>query len=252
MMVVFCAFGAELGPLRARLRRPERLGRPGLRGYRGRLGEQEVALVVSGIGIRRAQATAGLALDNLEDVSGVMIAGVAGALHEELGIGDVVVGDRLMLRREDSFTTEHQLEVSPVHLTAALSGLQSQRIKHTRGAIITSRRVVATAAEKRRIRATLGAIAVDMESAVIAQQAASRALPFTVVRAIMDTAAQDLEGALLTDADGRIRLAAAVRLIVRKPRLVAASLRLLRDLRIAAENAAIAIEAILTNGPVGA
>lgn len=247
MIVVFCAFGAELAPLRTRLDDQTRLALGSLRGYQGRMAQCEVSLVVSGVGIRRARAAAAFALDNLSKVEKVFLTGVAGALRDDLKIGDVVVGDRLMLRREQTFAIEHQLDVPGEHLDATTAGLHANKIKYIRGPMLTSRRVIATAAEKRRAHSALGAITVDMESAVMAHEAALRRVPFVAIRTIMDTAAQDLEGALLTDEEGRIRVTHAAKALIRNPRMIVASIHLLRNLRIAAHKMATTLEAVLTS-----
>ena len=246
MILVFCAFGAEYAPLRARLKNPIALDHATLRGASGTLGKTKTALVVSGVGIRRARQTAVLALDYLRDVDGVIITGVAGGLHGDLKIGDLVIGDRLLLRREDEFAASHTVEIGSSRVDALVATLTGARIAHTRGAMLTSRRAIVSAADKLRAHTALGAIAVDMESAVIAQEAASREIPFVCLRTIMDTAAQNLDGAMLADEDGRVRIGAAARALLRNPRMIGASLRLMRNLRAATTSMAIAIEAALS------
>ena len=62
----------------------------------------------------------------------------------------------------------------------------------------------------------------------------------------MDTAAQNLEGAMLADEDGRVRIGAAARALIRDPRMIGASIRLMRNLHVATTSMAIAIEAALS------
>lgn len=245
MIVVFCAFGAEYGPLRARVKNPSALENATIRGVRGKLGGTAASVVVSGVGIRRARQNAAIALDNLCEVDGVVITGVAGGLHGDLKIGDVVIAERLLLRREEEFAASHTVEIGSARVDALAATLDAARIAHRRGAMLTSRRAIVTASDKSRAHTALGAIAVDMESAVIAQEAAARDIPFVCLRTITDTAAQNLEGAMLADEDGRVRIVAAARALIRDPRMIAASLRLMRNLRIATASMAIAIEAAL-------
>jgi len=246
VILVFCAFGAEYGPLRARLKQPRALDSATIRGSRGELGRSAVSVVVSGVGIRRARQNAAIALDNLRGVDGVIITGVAGGLHGDLKIGDVVIGERLMLRREEEFAASHTVEIGGARVDGLAATLEAARIPHMRGAMLTSRRAIATPADKSRAHAALGAIAVDMESAVIAQEAVAREIPFVCMRTIMDTAAQNLEGAMLADEDGRVRIGAAARALIRDPRMIGASIRLMRNLRAATASMAIAVEAALS------
>ena len=246
MILVFCAFGAEYAPLRAKLRKPSPLGHATIRGTRGEVGRTAVTIAVSGVGIRRARQTAAIALDEFRDVDGVIITGVAGGLHSDLKIGDLVIGERLLLRREEEFTASHTVAIARTRVDELAKTLAGKGIAHQRGAMLTSRRAIATAADKRRAYAELGAIAVDMESAVIAQEAAARDIPFVCLRTIMDTAEQNLEGAMLADEDGRVRVGAAARALIRNPGMIRASIRLMRNLRIATGSMAIAIEAALS------
>jgi adenosylhomocysteine nucleosidase len=246
VILVFCAFGAEYAPLRARLKKPRALESATIRGTRGELGRRVVSVVVSGVGIRRARQNAAIALDTLPGIDGVIITGVAGGLHGDLKIGDVVIGERLLLRREEEFAASHTVEIGSARVDGLAATLEAARIAHRRGALLTSRRAIATPADKSRAHAALGAIAVDMESAVIAQEAAAREIPFVCIRTIMDTAAQNLEGAMLADEDGRVRIGAAARALIRDPRMIGASIRLMRNLRVATTSMAIAIEAALS------
>ena len=93
MILIFCAFGAETQPLRARLKNESGLGRVDLHGYYGRIGNTQVALVETGIGVRRSRAAAAHALDTLGNIDLVITTGVAGALHEDLALNAVVVID---------------------------------------------------------------------------------------------------------------------------------------------------------------
>jgi len=245
MILVFCAFGAEYGPLRARLQNPRALEHKSIRGSHGKLGKSPASVVVSGVGIRRARQTAATALDELPSVQGVIITGVAGGLHGDLRIGDLVIAERLMMRREDDFVAAHTIEIAEPRINQLAKALSGKGIKHQRGTMLTSRRAIASAADKRKAHAELGAISVDMESAVIAQEASLRDIPFVCLRTIMDTADQSLEGAMLADENGKVRIGAAARALITNPRLVPASIRLMRNLRAATASMAAAVEAVL-------
>jgi hypothetical protein len=63
----------------------------------------------------------------------------------------------------------------------------------------------------------------------------------------MDTAAQELEGAMLADDDGRVRVLQAARLLLGNPRMIGASIRLMRNLRVAAAAMTDAVEAVVAH-----
>jgi adenosylhomocysteine nucleosidase len=242
MVLIFCAFGAEFAPIRMRLRNAVNLD-GGLRGARGELAGTPATIVVSGVGLRRARESAARAFDTIGGVDRAILTGVAGALHGDLRIGDVVLGDRLILRRELEFAGAQILEIAAERVETLAMALHAAGIAHMRGAMLTSRRAIATALDKQRAYTALGAIAVDMESAVIADEAAARGVPFVALRTILDTAAQNLEGAMLADEHGRVRALHAARALLGNPRLIGASFRLMRNLRLASASMAVAVEA---------
>lgn len=100
-------------------------------------------------------------------------------------------------------------------------------------------RVAVTAAEKRELRASTGARAVDMESAALARVARSWNVPFHVIRAVSDTAQEDmpLDFNLYRDSAGRFsRSRIALAALAHPFRRVPALLRLDRNCRQAAES----------------
>ena len=244
MILIFCAFGAEMQPLRARIADESLLREDALSGYYGRIGNTNVALVETGIGMRRSRAAAAHALDRLGDIDLVVTTGVAGALREDLALGAVVLADRVMTRRPDSFAAERTLEVPRKWLAAVSGALEAAGIEYAQGATLTSRRAIVTAADKRQAHAESGAIAVDMESAVIAIEADNHGLPFVHLRTIMDTAAQEVIGADLADENGKVRVMAAAKTLLKNPGKIVGVARLVRNLRLASTSMAVAIDAV--------
>ena len=101
-----------------------------------------------------------------------------------------------------------------------------------------------TESEKRLAGASSGALAVDMETAVIAREAAARGIPFVAMRTIMDTVEHDLAGAGLADENGKVRPLKAAATLARNPAMVAGVVRLLRNLRRASDAMAVAVDAV--------
>lgn len=245
MILIFCAFGAELGRLRTLLADAKPLTGGNLRGFQGRTGRSEVALIATGIGVRRAQQTVKLALDRFDRVQGIIITGVAGALDAALPIGRVVLANKLMLRRADEFATDMEIEAPHAHREPFAVALDGARITFAVGPLLTTRRVIATVADKRRAYEALGAIAVDMESAVVALEAAKRDIAFVCLRTIMDTAVDEVEGAYLADENGRVKHLAVAAALMRRPHILIASMKLMRNLRAATRSMTEAIAAVL-------
>jgi adenosylhomocysteine nucleosidase len=115
------------------------------------------------------------------EVSGIINTGFCGALDPSLRIGDIVVWG-------DAPAVSH--------------------LPFTKGEISSSDRVVATAQEKRRLREKTGAIAAEMEAVAVKKIAREWRVPFYCVRAVSDTATEDmpLDFNLYRDSAGRFSL----------------------------------------------
>jgi nucleoside phosphorylase len=102
------------------------------------------------------------------------------------------------------------------------------------GRLLTSGRPIARPDAKAAAWRQTGAVAVDMESAAIAQVAAQAGLPFIALRVIVDTAADELPGAVIAaSAGGRLRVGQLISSLLRAPKDVGALIRLAARYRIA-------------------
>ena len=217
MILVFYAFAREIAPFKRRLRNRAPLALDGLHGFRAEIGGKEFAVIGHGIGHRRATEAARRAFDLMPGAELVIGTGVVGALSSGLKPGDLVLSDRVLTIHTDSTLAEEGTAVSDAHLRAVGRSLTSARIAYSTGAILTSHRVLATGAEKRRAKESTGAIAVDMETAAMAAEAAARGLPFVAIRAVLDEVDDEVVGAAMADEDGNVRPLAATSYLIRNP-----------------------------------
>lgn len=151
----------------------------------------------------------------------VISAGVCGALSPDLGPGDLVVPDSVI------GPSGERLAVTPSqHARAAAAASGPAR----GGALVTSREVVATPETKSALFARTGAVAVDMESAVILAWAAAAGCPTLVVRAVSDAASECLPPELssLVSPTGRLRAVRALALALTRPAAVPRALAVRR------------------------
>ena len=182
-----------------------------------------VNILLTGMGQRNAERTAGAALDSVRPLT-VITAGFAGALVPGLRVGDVV------------------FETSEANLALRLvqAGARPARF-------CCATRIAVTRADKAALREQHRADAVEMESAVIQQLCEKRGVSCATVRAISDTADEDLPldfNALLTvrhDPDF-VRIAIA---LLRAPHKLPALLRLGRDSAFAARQLAGVLSAVI-------
>jgi nucleoside phosphorylase len=198
--VVLAALHDEMRPLRAMLADVRPLaGESAV--WRGRWRGREIALAVTGDGDRNARAGAAAALRRVR-ARAVIAIGVAGALSPELATGELLVAHRVMREHGDAW------QAPPPWLAGAarLAGARP-------AALISVPRLAATVADKQRLLALTVArepgllAAVDLESAAFAAAATARSLPWLILRAISDGAAEALPPLLNSclDEGGAIR-----------------------------------------------
>jgi hopanoid-associated phosphorylase len=147
----------------------------------------------------------------LQGVAGLISFGFAGGLDPALRAGDLVIPATVRSNGRDYPTT-------PTRWGAP------------HGTLLAGEDPAATIAEKRRLFATTGAIAIDLESGAVARVATEYGLPFAVLRAISDPATCPIPPAALTalNPDGTIALLAVLASLARHPGQLPALLTLAR------------------------
>ena len=147
----------------------------------------------------------------------VVSAGVCGGLDPALRAGDLVLPDGAL----NEVGLRLPITGSVVQRAAAAGNAPART-----GWLVTSSRLVGTPEAKAVLRAATGAVAVDMESAVILEAAAARGCSSLVVRAVSDDARETLPVELvrLMGDDGRLRPSRALALA--RPRVLARALQI--------------------------
>lgn len=166
----------------------------------------------------------------LPGAGAVMLAGLAGALEPTLRVGDVVVdaGSRPMPQVMGNWRV---------------------------GAIHTASKLISTPEEKAELLGATGALAVDMENAIlrgqIEESAEHRGLPFLHVRAVSDSAGDGLDPVLmrLVDTYGRPTAMAVTGALLRRPGLIPHLRRVGRDSAVACRALGEAVETLVRNWP---
>ncbi len=168
--------------------------------HSGLLWGHPVVVTLSRVG-KVAAATTAAALAERFTPSRMLFTGVAGGLAPGVQVGDVVVASALL---------QHDLDASPLFprhevplygrsrfdtdaglsqalVQAAQGALPGQRVH--RGLLVCGDRFVSSASESQALQAALpDALAVDMESAAVAQVCHDYGLPFAALRCISDHA----------------------------------------------------------------
>jgi len=252
LIVLFYAFAREIAPFKRRLHNRVSLALDGLHGFRAEIDGKEFAVVGHGIGHRRTTEIARHTFDLMPGAELVIGTGVVGALSSGLKPGDLVLADRILAIDADGRIDEQVSTVGGDHIRAIGRSLASAGIAYSTGAILTSHRVLATGAEKRRAKESTGAIAVDMETAALAAEANVRGLPFVAIRAVLDEVDDEVVGAEMADEDGNVKPLAATSYLLRNPATMLKLPRMMRNLSRATASIADALTAIAHEGNVPA
>lgn len=150
--------------------------------------------------------------------------GIAGALAPGLRAGDVILSQEV-IGDDDRW------------VSAALPGLRvgdlAEAIGAIEGPVLGATKIVGTQADKARAWIDTGALAVDLESAVVARAATAAGIPFLVLRAIADPATRHLPPAALLPLarDGRPALSRITASVLRDPGQLRGLVGLAREAR---------------------
>ncbi|MEE9182773.1 MAG: hypothetical protein V3U33_09435 [candidate division NC10 bacterium] len=205
----------------------------GITRYRGR--GDRVLLLQGGMGQRGVER----ALAWLEEPSLILSAGFCGGIGPGLGLGEVVITSQV-LRDLESFPAD------PFLLETATHALKTIGLPFHVGTILTVDEVVAPG-EGTRGAADRQILAVDMESAYLAEAARRRGVPFLGIRVVSDTPTEPwaTEGKLFLEPDGRLKPASLAASLLRHPSRLPRMLRLAPKLRRATRQLAHGIDALL-------
>ena len=187
-LAIFVASQAEMKPLATALQPTHRSAYKSDSIVRVEVEGRELLLAKTGVGPDNAEAAASRLFEEAP-VTAAFSLGLAGGLSPQLQTGDLIVGDRVILRRGsglESFPCDSGLQ------EAAMTVIRRFDSRHCLGPILTVDRIVLTAKEKYQLAAESGAMAVDMESAAIASAASACSIPFLAIRGVLDPVHEDL------------------------------------------------------------
>jgi adenosylhomocysteine nucleosidase len=214
-------------------------GAPGVRRFS--TAGNEFALVESGMGFdNAARAAEALLRDFQPDL--LVSAGYCGGIEQELLVGDVVVAQKVVIANESGYEEVPVLLHSISQTFIARQAVEGNRV--VGGAFVST--TVLTS--KSRLAAMLAGFChnpvVEMESGAIAIIAAENHIPLLAIRAVSDSAAEELGFSLdeFCDQDmRRIRPHKVLLTILKRPRIIPQLVRLSGGSRKAAECLTLAL-----------
>lgn len=197
MLAIMGAMDEEIELLLADLQEREDLSFPGVTLHKGVLDGVAVLLTRGGIGkVNAAMTTTYLVMQGAKQV---IFTGVAGGVHPELKVGDIVVSTDLVQHDVDVQALGYDLGTVPgespaweadphlrelaLQAAADIAGVQVRA-----GRIASGDQFIASQEGVQHLWKTFGAACAEMEGAAVAQVCAKAGLPFVVIRSVSDTA----------------------------------------------------------------
>ena len=186
-VLVTFAVDAEFAPWR-KARKFRFIDFDGLRLWRSDAGDKEITALVTGMGAQSAAKAMDLMMklaDQNQHFDVCISSGLAGALEESLSPGDIIAPQVLISENRYADLQTEQLNVDPELRQQALEGGAK-----TADCLLTVDRVLVKQSHKRSCASR--AQSVDMESFEIVKEACAWGARSVVVRAISDSAREDL------------------------------------------------------------
>ena len=180
MLAIIGALNEELSGLKKRMSVEKAVRRGGCSLRAGNYRGVPVILVQSGIGRERAERAVKVAAETYQ-ITSLLSFGFAGALREDLDIGDIVVCSEIWYRDRPG---DALLRWADSGLATRSKGQAETGVYL--GTSLTVDRPVTRPEDKKALAASIGADIVDMEGYWLAKAAASRGIPFLAVRAVTD------------------------------------------------------------------
>jgi len=163
---------------------------PGISLWQAERGKKTICFLKTGVGPKRSAESLDKALKATRP-SHILVIGYAGALDEELKLGDLVAVRKVMAVSLDEMRSgwEHARLDDVFELAdgeALARSAKSIGLDARVGDVLTSPYVLGEPARKRLFRDKFHASIVDMETAALARVSHSRNIPFSCVRAVSD------------------------------------------------------------------
>lgn len=214
------------------------------RAARFRILDRDCMLVTSGMGLQRA-ADGTRALLAAIAPHLLISFGIAGAVYDSLHVGDVVVaGSTCLLELDTPGQPQPLAPLSEAAWDAAAQVLQPDGAQLVAGTAITTRgsQVIPQSLEKM-VNPIL-----EMETAGIAHVAARMGIPLVSIRSVSDGPQAPIPFSLEAAIDEKynLRIGKILTMVLHNPRIVLQSRRIVQNSRTAADHAARAVVAVLS------
>ncbi|MDQ0208152.1 5'-methylthioadenosine/adenosylhomocysteine nucleosidase [Alkalicoccobacillus murimartini] len=194
------AMDEEIRQLRLDLKTEQIDVRAGITFYIGEIKGCSVVLCRSGVGKVNAAVTTQILID-VFDVSHLIFTGIAGALDENLHVGDLVISSSAIQHDIDATALGFKRGQIPMQSTSSVFEPDSTLVelaeqaaakvldcRIVKGRILSGDQFIADVEVAKTLRQEFDGSCVEMEGASVAQAASMSERPFVIIRAISDNA----------------------------------------------------------------
>lgn len=200
MLGIIGAMDEEVVNIKELLSDVEITKKAGMEFYKGKLDGKDVVIVRSGIGKVNAGICAQILVD-VFNVSAIINTGIAGSLHAEINIGDIVLSSDTLQHDVDATGFGYEVGVIPrmetsvfeadknlVELAGKCCAKVCTNINTYVGRVVSGDQFISDKNKKEWLFSTFKGYCTEMEGAGIAQAAYLNKVPFLIIRAISDKA----------------------------------------------------------------
>src|SRR5215472_7135434 len=242
-ILVTFAIEAEFAAWR-KLRHFNLLDCQGLKLWRAQMGEAELTVLITGVGTQAASQAMDLMMrmaDKEQHFDVCISSGLAGALCETLGVGDIVAPKELLSESGNADAGDDRIEVNDT-----LRRLALRLGAKPANCLLTVDQVLAKASQKKSCASR--AQSVDMESFEIVRQAVAWGAKGVVIRAISDSATQDMpiNFNLTLSSKNEVSIGKVLLELLKNPRALPGRIRFGQQSRRAGSQLAAFLEAYVT------
>ncbi|MGD9677409.1 MAG: 5'-methylthioadenosine/adenosylhomocysteine nucleosidase [Vulcanibacillus sp.] len=172
--------------------------------YQGKLGENQVVLCKSGVGKVNSAVCTQILIDKFQ-IEKLIFTGVAGALHPELDIGDIVISTKAQQYDIDASPLGFEKGIIPFSKKSIfeadeelvnLAAKASKEVSNSRvftGKILSGDKFIADVETAKELYNTFDGLCTEMEGAAVAQVCDMNEIPFVIVRSMSDKADHSAE-----------------------------------------------------------
>ncbi|PKM59065.1 MAG: 5'-methylthioadenosine/adenosylhomocysteine nucleosidase [Firmicutes bacterium HGW-Firmicutes-4] len=202
MIGIIAAMDSEVRDIKSAMEDGIKIHHGGMTFFKGKLHQKEVIAVKSGVGKVNAAICTQILIDIFK-VNTIINVGVAGAVHPDLEIGDIVISEDSCQYDMDARAFGHPrgeipnmditfFKADPMLIKLAVAAAQELDATYRVGRIMTADLGVDSNKLKEELREEFGGLCVEMEGAAVGQVAMLNQVPYLVIRSMSDKADSNL------------------------------------------------------------